>query len=108
MANGDYCSFFRVKMAEECFKQAREKASYNVKPKHATGIVCIYAFCQIYYIDRAVFVFFFVFSVDSVGYLPFSFFLPLVQIGSSPNRLFLTDTCQGVEETTLLAPTVTH
>lgn len=32
--------FFRVKMAEECFKQAaREKASYNVKPKHATGIV---------------------------------------------------------------------
>ncbi|XP_029927242.1 formin-2 [Myripristis murdjan] len=28
----------RVKMAEECFKQAREKASYNVKPKHATGI----------------------------------------------------------------------
>lgn len=31
--------FFRVKKAEECFKQAREKASYNVKPKHATGIV---------------------------------------------------------------------
>nr|XP_020453801.1 formin-2-like isoform X1 [Monopterus albus] len=28
----------RVKMAEKCFKQAREKASYNVKPKHATGI----------------------------------------------------------------------
>ncbi|XP_028982854.1 formin-2 [Betta splendens] len=28
----------RVKMAEECFKQAREKASYSVKPKHATGI----------------------------------------------------------------------
>lgn len=28
----------RVKMAEECFKQAKEKASYNVKPKHATGI----------------------------------------------------------------------
>ncbi|XP_056148278.1 LOW QUALITY PROTEIN: formin-2 [Lampris incognitus] len=28
----------RVKMAEECFKQAREKASYNVKPKHATGM----------------------------------------------------------------------
>lgn len=28
----------RVKMAEECFKQAREKSSYNVKPKHATGI----------------------------------------------------------------------
>ncbi|TKS85780.1 Formin-2 [Collichthys lucidus] len=28
----------RVKMAEESFKQAREKASYNVKPKHATGI----------------------------------------------------------------------
>uniref|UniRef100_A0A3Q2Y8F2 FH2 domain-containing protein n=1 Tax=Hippocampus comes TaxID=109280 RepID=A0A3Q2Y8F2_HIPCM len=29
----------RLKMAEECFKQAKEKASYNVKPKHATGIV---------------------------------------------------------------------
>nr|XP_019947575.1 PREDICTED: formin-2-like [Paralichthys olivaceus] len=28
----------RVKMAEDCFKQAREKAAYNVKPKHATGI----------------------------------------------------------------------
>ncbi|XP_077468763.1 uncharacterized protein fmn2a isoform X3 [Stigmatopora argus] len=28
----------RLKMAEECFKQAKEKASYNVKPKHATGI----------------------------------------------------------------------
>ncbi|XP_039995260.1 formin-2 isoform X2 [Xiphias gladius] len=28
----------RVKMAEDCFKQAREKASYNVKPKHSTGI----------------------------------------------------------------------
>nr|XP_029134152.1 LOW QUALITY PROTEIN: formin-2-like [Labrus bergylta] len=28
----------RVKMAEESFKQAKEKASYNVKPKHATGI----------------------------------------------------------------------
>ncbi|XP_026165394.1 formin-2 [Mastacembelus armatus] len=28
----------RVRMAEECFKQAREKASYNVKPKHASGI----------------------------------------------------------------------
>ncbi|AWP13738.1 putative formin-2-like [Scophthalmus maximus] len=28
----------RVKMAEDSFKQAREKASYNVKPKHASGI----------------------------------------------------------------------
>ncbi|KAI9535562.1 Formin-2 [Dissostichus eleginoides] len=28
----------RVKKAEESFKQAKEKASYNVKPKHATGI----------------------------------------------------------------------
>ncbi|XP_074502329.1 uncharacterized protein fmn2a [Sebastes fasciatus] len=28
----------RVKRAEECFKQAKEKAAYNVKPKHATGI----------------------------------------------------------------------
>lgn len=29
----------RVKKAEECFKQAREKASFSVKPKHAAGIV---------------------------------------------------------------------
>ncbi|KAL4640979.1 formin-2-like [Arapaima gigas] len=29
----------RLKMAEESFKQAREKATYSVKPKHATGIV---------------------------------------------------------------------
>uniref|UniRef100_A0A3P8S6X8 FH2 domain-containing protein n=1 Tax=Amphiprion percula TaxID=161767 RepID=A0A3P8S6X8_AMPPE len=28
-----------VKMAEESFKQARQKPSYNVTPKHATGIV---------------------------------------------------------------------
>ncbi|XP_022054055.2 formin-2 isoform X1 [Acanthochromis polyacanthus] len=28
----------RVKMAEESFKQARQKPSYNVTPKHATGI----------------------------------------------------------------------
>ncbi|CAL8391435.1 unnamed protein product [Arctogadus glacialis] len=28
----------RVKMAEECFKQAKEKAAYSVKPKHASGI----------------------------------------------------------------------
>lgn len=28
----------RVKLAEECFKQAKEKASYSVKPKHATGM----------------------------------------------------------------------
>nr|XP_061794422.1 formin-2-like [Nerophis lumbriciformis] len=28
----------RLKVAEECFRQAKEKASYNVKPKHATGI----------------------------------------------------------------------
>ncbi|KAM6956584.1 uncharacterized protein fmn2a [Aplochiton taeniatus] len=28
----------RVKMAEEVFKQAREKANYNVKPKQATGM----------------------------------------------------------------------
>uniref|UniRef100_A0A3Q0RG23 FH2 domain-containing protein n=1 Tax=Amphilophus citrinellus TaxID=61819 RepID=A0A3Q0RG23_AMPCI len=34
----------RVKMAEECFKQARQKASYNVTPKHATGIVCIVSY----------------------------------------------------------------
>lgn len=39
MTDGCYGSLFRVKKAEECFKQAREKASYNVKPKHATGIV---------------------------------------------------------------------
>ncbi|XP_051579426.1 formin-2 isoform X2 [Myxocyprinus asiaticus] len=28
----------RLKAAEETFKQAREKATYNVKPKHASGI----------------------------------------------------------------------
>ncbi|KAI4801216.1 hypothetical protein KUCAC02_000140 [Chaenocephalus aceratus] len=28
-----------VKAAEECFRQAKEKASYSVKPKHASGIV---------------------------------------------------------------------
>ncbi|XP_072565691.1 formin-2-like isoform X2 [Paramormyrops kingsleyae] len=28
----------RLKVAEECFKQAREKSSYSVKPKHASGI----------------------------------------------------------------------
>ncbi|XP_029305175.1 formin-2 [Cottoperca gobio] len=28
----------RVKRAEESFKQAKEKAAYSVKPKHATGI----------------------------------------------------------------------
>ncbi|XP_048125569.1 formin-2 [Alosa alosa] len=28
----------RLKVAEECFKQAREKASYSVKPKHASGM----------------------------------------------------------------------
>uniref|UniRef100_A0A3B5B7I6 FH2 domain-containing protein n=1 Tax=Stegastes partitus TaxID=144197 RepID=A0A3B5B7I6_9TELE len=29
----------RLKAAEECFRQAKEKASYSVKPKHASGIV---------------------------------------------------------------------
>ncbi|XP_072523508.1 formin-2 isoform X2 [Salminus brasiliensis] len=28
----------RLKAAEECFRQAKEKATYSVKPKHATGI----------------------------------------------------------------------
>ncbi|KAJ8365612.1 hypothetical protein SKAU_G00144430 [Synaphobranchus kaupii] len=28
----------RLKVAEECFRQAKEKASYSVKPKHASGI----------------------------------------------------------------------
>ncbi|XP_023120801.2 formin-2-like isoform X3 [Amphiprion ocellaris] len=28
----------RLKAAEECFRQAKEKASYTVKPKHASGI----------------------------------------------------------------------
>ncbi|XP_051926975.1 formin-2 [Hippocampus zosterae] len=28
----------RLKVAEECFRQAKERASYSVKPKHATGI----------------------------------------------------------------------
>lgn len=38
--------FFRVRKAEECFKQAREKASYNVKPKHAAGIVGFDFYCS--------------------------------------------------------------
>lgn len=33
--------FFRLKAAEETFRQAREKATYNVKPKHASGIVSL-------------------------------------------------------------------
>lgn len=32
---------FRLKAAEETFRQAREKATYNTKPKHATGIVSV-------------------------------------------------------------------
>ncbi|XP_052427077.1 formin-2-like, partial [Carassius gibelio] len=28
----------RLKMAEECFRQVKEKATYSVKPKHASGI----------------------------------------------------------------------
>ncbi|XP_031677202.1 formin-2 isoform X1 [Oncorhynchus kisutch] len=28
----------RLKKAEECFRQAKEKATYSVKPKHASGI----------------------------------------------------------------------
>ncbi|XP_077406614.1 formin-2 isoform X2 [Vanacampus margaritifer] len=28
----------RLRVAEECFRQAKERASYSVKPKHATGI----------------------------------------------------------------------
>uniref|UniRef100_A0A673HB95 FH2 domain-containing protein n=1 Tax=Sinocyclocheilus rhinocerous TaxID=307959 RepID=A0A673HB95_9TELE len=31
----------RLKAAEETFRQAREKATYSVKPKHASGIVSI-------------------------------------------------------------------
>lgn len=31
-------------MAEECFKQARQKGTYNVTTKNATGIVCILQF----------------------------------------------------------------
>jgi len=30
-----------LKAAEETFKQAREKANYNIKPKHASGIVSL-------------------------------------------------------------------
>uniref|UniRef100_A0A3Q3VXW7 FH2 domain-containing protein n=1 Tax=Mola mola TaxID=94237 RepID=A0A3Q3VXW7_MOLML len=30
----------RLKAAEECFRQAKEKSAYSVKPKHASGIVC--------------------------------------------------------------------
>uniref|UniRef100_A0A3P9M434 FH2 domain-containing protein n=1 Tax=Oryzias latipes TaxID=8090 RepID=A0A3P9M434_ORYLA len=36
----------RVKMAEESFKQARQKISYNVTTKNATGIVCYSSFCR--------------------------------------------------------------
>lgn len=32
---------FRLKAAEETFRLAREKATYNIKPKHATGIVSV-------------------------------------------------------------------
>ncbi|RXN08760.1 formin-2 isoform X2 [Labeo rohita] len=28
-----------LKAAEECFRQVKEKATYSVKPKHASGIV---------------------------------------------------------------------
>lgn len=69
-------------MAEECFKQAREKASYNVKPKHATGIVRLYTSCNSYCMVPSVLLF--------------------------VKTLVLTNTCQGVEKTTLLAPTVTY
>uniref|UniRef100_A0A3Q3W7W9 FH2 domain-containing protein n=1 Tax=Mola mola TaxID=94237 RepID=A0A3Q3W7W9_MOLML len=46
----------RVKKAEECFKQAREKPSYNVKPKHATGIVRTppVMSCCCYYMVKAI------------------------------------------------------
>lgn len=73
MTDGYYLSFFfflRVKMAEECFKQAREKASYNVKPKHATGIVCILT----------------LFTTVTVSYRLFFLFA---------KTLFLKNTCQG-------------
>ncbi|KAG8000212.1 Formin-2 [Nibea albiflora] len=72
----------RLKMAEECFKQAREKAAYNVKPKHATGIVRLYTSCNSYCMVPSVLLF--------------------------VKTLVLTNTCQGVEKTTLLAPTVTY
>uniref|UniRef100_H2TD77 FH2 domain-containing protein n=1 Tax=Takifugu rubripes TaxID=31033 RepID=H2TD77_TAKRU len=29
----------RLKVAEECFRQVKEKSAYSVKPKHASGIV---------------------------------------------------------------------
>lgn len=34
-----FCSFCRLKAAEESFRQAKEKSAYSVKPKHASGIV---------------------------------------------------------------------
>lgn len=36
-----YLSFgiCRLKAAEECFRQVKEKSAYSVKPKHASGIV---------------------------------------------------------------------
>uniref|UniRef100_A0A3Q1EG09 FH2 domain-containing protein n=1 Tax=Acanthochromis polyacanthus TaxID=80966 RepID=A0A3Q1EG09_9TELE len=45
----------RVKMAEESFKQARQKPSYNVTPKHATGIVCLFTFSVCYRLASSVF-----------------------------------------------------
>lgn len=38
---------FRLKAAEETFRQAREKATYNIKPKHASGIVSILVNCEL-------------------------------------------------------------
>uniref|UniRef100_A0A3B1K0Y0 Formin 2 n=1 Tax=Astyanax mexicanus TaxID=7994 RepID=A0A3B1K0Y0_ASTMX len=37
----------RLKAAEECFRQAKEKATYSVKPKHATGIVSMTLFSDV-------------------------------------------------------------
>ncbi|MBN3320315.1 FMN2 protein, partial [Atractosteus spatula] len=35
----------RLREAEECFRQAKEKASYNVRPKHDSGIVSTFLHC---------------------------------------------------------------
>lgn len=42
MSDDDVYPYFmlhRLKAAEECFRQAKEKSAYSVKPKHASGIV---------------------------------------------------------------------
>ncbi|XP_027145508.1 formin-2 isoform X2 [Larimichthys crocea] len=41
----------RLKAAEECFRQAKEKAAYSVKPKHASGII-FFGVSKLYFQQR--------------------------------------------------------